>query len=218
MKEKVLRHLLLMCILACSVIGCGSVEKENEETITNNKEVIVDEAQKENEATVEQRSDTDFRNACWGDSFEDVKKYETEAEYVDEDEGILLYSDFLLGTKVNIIYMFENNKLYRCGYMCTSEYTTGGQYINAYNSWLEALTEKYGDPDDDSGIRTTESQDLIDMAGESKALEYGYTAYVAYWDTEKTDIRLGLTSENYEMALGLYYTDASYQEDNTAGF
>lgn len=243
MRKKVLMNLLMASILACLVMGCGSSETKKEETSakveettedsekiqdnqadiadneeTTDEEIITDEPQEESEPEIEQRENTDFRNACWGDSIEDVKKYETEAEYVDEDEGVLLYSDSLLGTKVNIVYVFENNKLYRCAYMCTSEYTTGGQYINAYNSWLEALTEKYGEPADDSGMRTTESQDLIDLAGESKALEYGYTAYVSYWDMERTNIKLGLTSENFDVSLNLYYTDASYKEDKTSNF
>lgn len=241
MRKKVLMNLLMASILACLVMGCGSSETKKEESSakveetvedsekiqdnqtdivdneeTTNEEIIMDEPEEESEPEVEQRENTDFRNACWGDSIEDVKKYET-AEFFGEDTDMLVYTGSLVGTSVEIIYMFENNKLFGCKYSCSSNYTSGGQYINAYNAWLEALTEKYGEPTE-TGIIQNEKQDLIDAAGESKALEYGYTAYASFWDMERTNISLGLTSENFEVSLGLYYTDASYQKDKTSGF
>ena len=105
MRKKVLMNLLMASILACLVMGCGSSETKKEETSakveettedsekiqdnqadiadneeTTDEEIITDEPQEESEPEIEQRENTDFRNACWGDSIEDVKKYETEAE------------------------------------------------------------------------------------------------------------------------------------------
>ena len=154
MRKKVLMNLLMASILACLVMGCGSSETKKEESFakveetvedsekiqdnqtdivdneeTTDEEIIMDEPEEESKPEVEQRENTDFRNACWGDSIEDVKKYET-AEFFGEDTDMFVYTGSLVGTSVEIIYMFENNKLFGCKYSCSSNYTSGGQYIN----------------------------------------------------------------------------------------
>ena len=58
-----------------------------------------------------------------------------------------------------------------------------------------------------------QKESLIEHAGSSKALEYGYVSYAASWETDDTLIILGLSSQNYEIGLTLQYLDKNYEPD-----
>lgn len=159
--------------------------------------------------TEEQRQ-TDFRDVCWGDDIETVKKLE-DAQFIDEDENCLLYSANVAGHTMNLSYLFENGKLYEAGYMDNCGHTTSGQFVGAYDSLKESLTKLYGTPKTDEIVNTVD-QDLIDAAG-SSALDYGYIVYRATWVSENTNILLGCMSENYKTQLIIQYKDANYEEN-----
>lgn len=74
------------------------------------------------------------------------------------------------------------------------------------------LIKKYGEPYEDE-IISLKDQKMIDMAGPADALEYGYVVYRAQWETETTDIMLGMMAERYEVGLLISYTDKNYEED-----
>lgn len=165
------------------------------------------------ETTVLQREDADFRNAKWGDSLETVLEYETEIDLIEE-------RDYLIG-EANVGgydafagYYFDNNKLYMTAYSFsqTLNYSNAGQYIPVYNSLKEGLITKYGSPTFDE-IVPMESQDMIEYAGEVRALEFGYVVYMATWETETTDITIGMSAENYEINLVIIYRDKYYEPD-----
>lgn len=236
MRKKVLMNLLVVSILSCSVMGCGGSETKNEETPvkveeaiedsekmqdnqtdiadneeTTDEEIIMDEPQEESEPEVEQRENTDFRNTCWGDSIEDVKKYETEAEYMGEEDEALLYSSTLNGHKVYVVYYFKNGKLYQGLYGLNENLTTGGQYIEVLNSYKDSLTKKYGEPNPETSGMVKYVDDLqIELAGEGDALKYGYTAYKYEWATDTTFIRLAAVAEDYKINFVLVYYDINY--------
>ena len=51
---------------------------------------------------------------------------------------------------------------------------------------------------------------MIDTAGESKALKYGYVVYRTRWTTDNSDIILGMISKNYDPAIIIKYDDVNY--------
>ena len=157
------------------------------------------------------RDDADFRNAKWGDSIETVLEYETEIE-LNEIDGTLIGSAVVNNFDAYAIYFFDNNECYQGAYSFNLEYTNAGQYIPTYNSLKESLTKKYGEPSEDV-IIPLERESLIDMAGEAKALEYGYEVYRARWETSTTDIMLGMGAENFEVSLIIQYIDKAYEPD-----
>lgn len=215
MRKKVIMLILMCCI---GLVGCSKKEEvelimevvsenEVEPIIEEETEPIVEEESSE----IETRENTTFRNSCWGDDIETVKKYE-DAELFGEEENGLVYKTSLLGKNVYAVYYFKDNKLYNTAYTLIEELSNGGQYIELYNSLKTSLTEKYEKPLKDD-IINYETQSLIDIAGASSALEYGYIAYICQWITEKTEISMGLRSENSKMMFVISYKDINYEED-----
>ncbi len=174
------------------------------------------ESEIDDDTELEVRENLDFRNAKWGDSLETVKEYEGKDAYVENNQA--LYNDRkVAGYNAYVMYTFDDDKLVSGGYVITDTFTNGGQYINAYENLKGAITEKYGEPTEDLIIPFVK-QSQIDYSGESNALEYGYVAYSTTWNTDTTEIQLGMLSENYKIDIVLQYKDIGYEEKaNTDG-
>lgn len=223
----------LFCILLVIPILCSCSNKEEKVIIENGDQISnsvitineeannsLQESTNDNIPEVQptkapepiERPNTVFRNACWGDSIETVKKYET-VDLIEESNEGLLYLDTLLDVyDVCVVYKFENDSLCKCGYTIKNNYTTGGQYINAYYDLQSKLKSLYGEPIEDE-IYKFEDDMSIELAGESSALTYGYVKYRTVWNTGDVEIALGTFSENYQENLVITYSDPNYVED-----
>ena len=162
--------------------------------------------------TDKERENTDFRNAKWGDSSATVLEYETEIELTQLSDGDIAGSATVNGFDSYVFYSFDNDKLYEAMYYFVDLFSNPGQYIQAYYSLKDTLIEIYGDPIEDT-IIPMETQSLIENAGESRALEFGYVAYRARWETDTTKILIGMSAQNYEVNLIIAYTDKNYEDD-----
>lgn len=197
------------------LVGCGakqteSIDREKSETYEkqDNQDTTSENKNTEDKKKVETRENTDFRQAVWGDGKDLVVKYEGD-DYQDQDDTYL-YERVVAGYNAYVFFAFEDDgRLHSGGYTFTDTYSGGAQYITQYNIIKTSLTEKYGTPCEDE-ILPLEDQDLVDMAGESKALEYGYVAYRTRWTTDNSDIMLGMISENYDPAIIIKYNDVNY--------
>lgn len=58
---------------------------------------------------------------------------------------------------------------------------------------------------------------LIEMAGDASALEYGYVQYGAVWETSSSVIQLMMGAQNYDITLGIQYTDKYYSGSGNNG-
>lgn len=199
-KNTILLFVTFVFFIIICLSGCTNTTTES----------AIQSTEKETESVTEEQRQTDFRDVCWGDDIETVKKLE-DAQFIDEDENCLLYSANVAGHTMNLSYLFENGKLYEAGYMDNCGHTTSGQFVGAYDSLKESLTKLYGTPKTDEIVNTVD-QDLIDAAG-SSALDYGYIVYRATWVSENTNILLGCMSENYKTQLIIQYKDANYEEN-----
>lgn len=165
------------------------------------------------EEVIEQREGATFRNSIWGDDKETVKKYELDMSLKETTDGILGGETSIGGLKSYCYYYFNsNNKLYQGIYYLIPGFTSGGAYISGYNTLKSMLCEKYGEPIRDE-IIPYEKQSLIDHAGSSKALEFGYVVYEAEWNTEDTNILISLGAQDYEEIFVIGYTDINYKPD-----
>lgn len=172
-------------------------EKEKEEAKT----------EKTSEA-VTQRKNTDFRDIIWGDDIDTLIQYE--GDDYDLSDNIYAYERKVAGYDAYTFFAVgDDEKIHSAGYSFMNTYTVGSQYISQYNILKKSLTEKYGEPYEDE-IIPLETQSLIDTAGESKALEYGYVAYRTRWTTDNSDIILGMISKNYDPAIIIKYDDVNY--------
>ncbi len=207
---KKLTALFLTCVMMFGLSACTQ-NNENTTTSTENNSSF----ESTTNATIkETRKNCTFRTAIWGDSIEQVKDNEIE-QLLDEKEDTVAYIGNICGYESTIIYTFNQNKLFEGGYYISNIYTSAGQYISAYNALKSELNKKYGTPSEDE-IINFEQDSLIEMAGASRALEYGYVAYRARWETSTTNIMLGMMSENYEVCIVLNYTDKNYTDESQA--
>lgn len=152
----------------------------------------------------------DFRIGYWGDSIDTINYYET-AEYqgTAADNSGLVYNGTVSGYAANIVYYFDSSeKLYKGGYQITEQYSQGASYIAAYNTLKENLISKYGTPTSD--LKKNLSS-LASYTDEGSALQLGYTVYRCCWETETSNITLGMLSQNYEINLILGYEDLNYE-------
>lgn len=207
---------LIIAIITCVLIAIGCAIFFAAKVIHNKPSNSISKSTSNNKQTTQtqtpelaQREGTQFRNAKWGDSIDIVRGNET-AEFYGESEQTLIYKDSIEGTNCYVLYMFDGSHgLYRGAYQLNPEYTSGGQYISLYNSLKNKLISKYGEPTTDK-IVNNEQQNLIDIAGAPKALEYGYTTYAAQWITTDTKIGLTASAQNYEITSGIIYEEKDY--------
>lgn len=217
--KKIILGLILISILS----GCNTNIVEDETTLVETTTIVetttvaetttVEETTTAPE-TLAERENTDFRNVCWGDDLKIVKRYEKSKAVIGNSfsSESIIYEDKLLSYDTYIVYRFKDMKLYGAGYLLNEKYTNSGQYIVQYENIKSALKEIYGEPIEDL-IAPLEKQSLIDLAGPATALRNGYVAYRTKWETETTNITLGMSSQNFEVGVLVDYKDKNYKED-----
>lgn len=165
---------------------------------------------------IEQRADADFRNAKWGDDLETVKKYSLESSWIDETENIIVSEASVLSKDAQIGYTFDNNILYQGVILFCIDHANTNLYIDDFNQIKTSLTEKYGTPKMDKEVW---KDDLYkgDTDDYGIAIACGHLQYINIWETENTEIILALLGDNYEISLGITYTDSNHvdQVDTT---
>lgn len=215
MKKYLFLFALTIAILMSGCQSTASTKPENTPIQTSNIENSLTSempvATPTEEPIETKREDADFRNAKWGEDRDTVKKYETEITLIESDEK-LAGETVVGGYDSYAAYLFDDDKFYEGFYTFPLKFSNAGQYIPVYNDLKEMLIKKYGEPYEDE-IISLKDQKMIDMAGPADALEYGYVVYRARWETETTDIMLGMMAERYEVGLLISYTDKNYEED-----
>jgi hypothetical protein len=167
------------------------------------------------------RPDADFRNVKWGDSPEIVMFYER-ADFMEKSTSTSLGGPILgYSTKINrfdayLVYDFDDdNRLFAAGYYLNESHTSASMYISDYNSLKDILTLKYGAPYD-SGVRKDDIAAYTDDAG---ALQLGLSVYRTLWETDTTEIMLGMMRDNWEYIVIIGYESKKIQPlTNTDGF
>lgn len=220
---------LLIAGAALLLCACGSAGSTSEADSVEPESAVASSSQEATAANSEsaasapkstQNPNSDFRNACWGDSMETVKTSE-DAEFVeleaDGSKTTLAMEAKLSGYGAYAFYTFDNDKLCEGSYSFTDDFSNAAFYINGYEQIKELLTVKYGEPESDD-IKKLEKDSLIEMAGDAKALEYGYVVYTTVWETDTTEITMAMLAQNFDISWVIRYSDINYTaEPNTSG-
>ena len=146
-----------------------------------------------------QLTDSTFRKSEWGASKAQVKNDEN-LKLLQEDDNILAYQSTVLGLDALIGYIFTDNKLTRGKYIFQEKHSNKSDFISDYESLKRILTKKYGEPNED---KTIWKNDLYkdDYEDWGTAISIGHLLYYATWETEKSEITLMLSGENYKIDL-----------------
>lgn len=183
-------------------------------TVTRPEETESESIPEATEEVIEQREGTTFRNTIWGDTKDEVKKYEKDVSLNDISDSTLCGETEVNGySNTDIFYHFDNDgKLYEGVYGFNLNYSAGGKYIETYENIKTTMTKLYGNPTTD-GTATYKSQDLIDSFGPVYALENGWMGYRTEWEMENNKISMVMASQNDNIMLGIQYIDPNYEPD-----
>jgi len=144
-----------------------------------------------------------FRNTEWGMPIQEVKNIENQ-EPVYENQEMIVYKDSIIQLPVELIYIFVDNKLVRTKYIFIQKHTNENDFISDYRSLNNALTNKYGEPNEEDHFW---SNDLYKDSPSDWgfAISLGHHSYFTEWDTKDTEILSALHGDNYEMNMVVEY-------------
>ena len=145
-----------------------------------------------------------FRQAAWGDSPKDVKRYESVKLRWDSLNNTLVGYDTVLESPVMLTYQFRNQRLIEAYYSFKVELEENNRNIDDWNTLVEELTTKYGRPD-------YNDWEWFEGAYDSdwgRGIANGQLRLHAGWDTEVTYIYAHLQGSDGGMQLGILYRDA----------
>jgi len=155
---------------------------------------------------------TDFREAKWGMSKNDVKSLE-HLPLQGENQTSLVYQDSIAGIDVVIGYTFstDSNQLIAGGYLSKAKYKSQNKYIDDFNTMKKYLTGKYGEPNVDK-IRWLNNffKNSPEKVGFAVALGHAY--YLTEWDTQNTVITMTLSGQDYEIQHLVSFKSKQYSE------
>lgn len=198
--KKTLVILIMTSVLLC---GCSSSSRIESTQISTKEDVKIE--------------NPDFRNCKWGMTKEDVKKYESDIEIIEEKEDEIQAKAEINNTTFLIGYYFNNDKLEQVFMASMEEHSNENLYIDDYESFQELISKKYGEPKQDEQIW---SDDLYkDKPSDwGFAISLGDLTMVSQWFTNTTEIGLTLSGDNYEIIFGIVYRDINYEKvDDTSG-
>lgn len=192
----------------------GTVTEPNGANVPNGSAVGT--IAEENE--VEPPENPDFHSSAWGMTMDEVKKVETNLQFIDEEPNALTSSTTsVAGKNANLIFSFDDSGLTAGMIYFELKHSNDNLYIEDFEDIRKALTEKYGAPIIDKQVW---KDDLFMNSPDDwgVAVAAGHLQYLAQWEMENNKISLYLTGDNYNIELVLIYLSDNYQTStNTDG-
>ncbi|MBR0529075.1 MAG: zinc ribbon domain-containing protein [Ruminococcus sp.] len=147
------------------------------------------------------------RKLCWGDSKEYVKSIE--GYPIDESCDCLVYRVKLCGYDSVLLLDFNNNGLYRAGYMYDTNYNTQTSILlSQYYTIVDRLTEKFGTPEHDEVVLNT-SMKYCDTKYD--AVELGYLIIKDNWNSKMgSNISSAIANINNKVCYMVTFEDEKY--------
>jgi hypothetical protein len=182
-------------------------ENDSTEAVGDTKEETASQATPVQQVSQEDRFRfKDYRNADWGMSRADV--IHLEGREPDQTRGdIIGYNATIAGLKVLAGYVFADDQLVRGKYVLLERHTNKNQYIADFEKLADLLSEKYGESKKEVYWKNNLYRDDADRHG--MAISAGHVTVTHRWNTERTNIILGISGDNFEISVGLEYTSKS---------
>ena len=154
-------------------------------------------------------NDFNFRKIRWGMNQEDVTASE-DLNIVEKNEELIKYKTQILNIKVDLIYLFVQNKLIGASYKLDENYLNSEHFIQTYKKFKEALEKKYGQPTRETTNWTNNRYKRV-RAKWGLAVSLGQLDYVSVWDTPLATIKCSLRRENYNVLCLIEYASTEYK-------
>lgn len=152
-------------------------------------------------------SDNDFRVAKWGESRESIMKKERETNLLPDSPDVYLFKSTIAGMQCVVGYFFTNDQFTMAKYIFEEEHSNSNLFIDDYTRLVRLMSQKYGKPQEGGENNMIWFNDLWRDNYEDwgLAISAGHLAYDASWETEKTEILVQLSGENYQIHLVVQY-------------
>lgn len=144
-----------------------------------------------------------FRYTTWGMTPEEVLASEAMAPF-EKNDKMIKYKTRILDKKVELLYLFAENKLIGASYRLDENYINSERFIKIYNRFKEELINKYGSPKKEI---THWKNDAFksDRYKWGLALSLGYLEYFTYWEAPGTTVSCGLKEQNLYVLCSVDY-------------
>lgn len=161
----------------------------------------------------------DFKKFRWGDSQESVMAVEGTPKYSGKMNGLdanyIAYDTTAVGMDVLLAYYFCDDGLYSVRYILNEDHSVDSLYIDDYNTFKQALTNKYGEPLLDNEKWTSDSKKSFYADDKGHALNYGYLSYYTCYITERVIVEMDMSADNYEVSTLINYTSLTVSPGET---
>lgn len=161
----------------------------------------------------------DFKKFRWGDSQESVMAVEGTPKYSGKMNGLdanyIAYDTTAVGMDVLLAYYFCDGGLYSVRYILNEDHSVDSLYIDDYNTFKQALTNKYGEPLLDNEKWTSDSKKSFYADDKGRALNYGYLSYYTCYITERVIVEMDMSAYNYEVSTLINYTSLTVSPGET---
>lgn len=136
---------------------------------------------------------------------EDVKARES-ATLIHEGAKGLSYTDSIEGMNVTVSYLFDEGKLWRCGYTVSENYSNKNKYVDAYHILGETLKGKYGNP---TSEETFWSDSLYKGDYENRGMAYaiGDVQSITTWNKDGTSVFIKIDGNNFNIDISIIYSN-----------
>ncbi len=127
---------------------------------------------------------------------------------------MLWYDDVsVAGSQADLVYFFDTNgKLYQTNYLFNETYSADDLYISAYNKLKEKFVSVYGPANEKWSWLDSNYEKMYGTEYSGLWIAAGKLKVVSSWDTDTSDILLGLIGKDYEISLIASYQDVNYVE------
>jgi len=155
-----------------------------------------------------------FRKSSWGWTPKQVmatEKGKPQTTKLDGNRTLLRYKNKLAGLNMTVAYIFASNKLVRAKYLLSDTHSNNNLYLRDYDTLLNVLTEKYGEP---SANDRSWNNDLYkdDIENWGMAVAVGHMLQFASWENELTTISEMIQGDNFRITLGVEYSSKKYEK------
>ena len=134
---------------------------------------------------------------------------------INQDEDNLVYECQINNKECSLIYGFNNKKLVCAVYYFHIRHVNLNDYIDDYYELQNLLASKYNQPILNEAVwKNNLFQNNRLKYG--AAISLGHLIYISKWETEKTNVMLSLTGDNYEVQLSILYSDKNYIPETPA--
>ena len=223
----VMSIIFVVLLSSCKNLPSKYIPEEISITRDNNvlesaKEVVTALPEKGEESDLEEKNNVDsilqayegmtpdFRQEIWGMTQDEVIAIEGTSFIRDNlsntDAQYIAYITKVMGKDAAVAFYFGPDGLYEARYVFDIKHSNENLYIDDYNNVKEQLIKIYGEPEIDlDEVWDTQKHKEYYSDRKGDALSYGFLQYLTMFSTDRTDIYMNMSFDNYKIQFVVLY-------------